>query len=127
MFVNEFVEMKVKNNVLYVKSKASNITMDQAKEIAEEFRKVLRTGTIKKFIADNRELTGVYRPEVNDVLRELMEEVGNVVERIATICSNTIARMQMDRLSREAGTFEKMRAFTDEIEALAFVGLTSLE
>lgn len=120
-------ETRVEKDVFYWKNSAnaSDVSAAEAKKLADEAKSILKKPEIKNFLIDNRNLKGVYKPEVNEVWADLMKWVVENVEKNATITADVTLKMQLNRLSRESNTYDKIRAFTDEKEALEFIGSTS--
>ncbi|WP_156499170.1 hypothetical protein [Fictibacillus phosphorivorans] len=116
---------KVHSGVFYWRATTTMITIEEAKEIAERVKKEVSSPSIKYFIVDNRELNGPYKPDVQQVWSDLMDVVAQNVEKNVVICKDIIQQMQINRISKNTGTTDKVKAFMDEKEALAFINLTS--
>ncbi|TSB47493.1 hypothetical protein [Alkalicoccobacillus porphyridii] len=120
-------DYKVEGDVFYFNYLEMASTVEEAQEQANFVRSQLSKPAISKFLNDNRNITAVAAPEVGAVWGELMGWVSTNVEKNATIAPNTSLKMQLNRLSKTAGTYESVRAFTDVQQALEFVGVPSLE
>ncbi|MFU0789990.1 hypothetical protein [Virgibacillus proomii] len=116
-------EIKVYKDVLYFNYFEMAETVAEAKEHAAEAKRALQQPGIKKFLNDNSNIKGVAKPEVNEVWGELMKWVSSNIEKNATVAPNVALKMQLNRLSRSAGTYDTIRAFTNLQEALVFMGI----
>ncbi|WYP26505.1 hypothetical protein NSQ54_19610 [Alkalihalobacillus sp. FSL W8-0930] len=116
-------EYKIEGDVFYFNYLKMATTDAQAHEQADLVRSLLSKPHIKKFLNDNRSVTTVANPEVSSVWVELMSSVSKHVEKNATIASSDALKMQLNRISKTAGTYDNVRAFTDVNEALEFVGI----
>lgn len=116
-------EIKVYKDVLYFNYLEMAETVAEAKEHAGEAKRALQQPGIKKFLNDNSNIKGVAKPEVNEVWGELMKWVSSNIEKNATVAPNVALKMQLNRLSRSAGTYDTIRAFTNLQEALAFMDI----
>lgn len=115
-------ETKIKDDVFYFKYLEMAATVEEAKEQAAFVKSELSKPGIKKFLNDNSHIKTVAKPEVSEIWGELMEWVASNVDKNATITPNVTLKMQLNRLSKKAGTYESVRAFTDLDQALAFIG-----
>ncbi|GAA0368682.1 hypothetical protein [Bacillus horti] len=119
-------ETKVYKDVFYFKYNEMAETVAEASQQAAEVKKALSQPNITKFLNDNSNIKTVAKPEVNEVWGELMKWVSENVEKNATIASNVTLKMQLNRLSKESGTYESIRAFTNLEEALEFMGIPEM-
>lgn len=117
-------EYKVEGDVFYFNYLKMASTDAEAHEQADLVRSLISKPHIKKFLNDNRSVTTVANPEVSSVWVELMAWVSRNVEKNATIASSESLKMQLNRISKTAGTYDNVRAFTDVKEALEFVGMS---
>jgi biotin carboxyl carrier protein len=120
-------EMKIYQDVFYFKYYEMATTAKEARQQAEEVKKWLGQPQIKKFLNDNSNIKTVANPEVNEVWGELMAWVGKNVEKNATVAPNTALKMQLNRLSRTAGTIHKIKAFTTVEEAMKFLEVPEMK
>ncbi|UOQ48943.1 hypothetical protein MUN88_02040 [Gracilibacillus caseinilyticus] len=120
-------ESKEYKDVFYFKYKVMASTVEQAKQEANYVRTQLQKPHIKKFLNDNSLIQTVAKPEVNEVWGQLMQDVANHVEKNATIAPNVTLKMQLNRLSRSAGTKDSVKAFTTLEEASKFLGVEEME
>lgn len=116
---------KTHAGAFYWRATTTDITVEDAKTISERVKKEIMGPSIKYFIVDNRDLNGLYKQDVQEIWSELMDFVAKNVEKNIVICKDVITPMQINRISRNTGTADKIKAFIDEKEALAFINLTS--
>ncbi|AUJ25545.1 hypothetical protein CAI16_10130 [Virgibacillus dokdonensis] len=116
-------EMKVYKDVLYFNYFEMAGTKEEAEKHANAVKEVLQKPEIKKFLNDNSKIIGVAKPEVNMVWGKFMEWVSSNIEKNATVAPSVALKMQLNRLSRTAGTYDSIRAFTKLDEALEFMGI----
>ncbi|EZH65592.1 hypothetical protein DH09_14915 [Bacillaceae bacterium JMAK1] len=116
------IELKIEGNVLHFKYLEMATTVEEAKEQADYVKSELMKPSVRFFLNDNSEINQVAKPEVNEVWGELMGWVAQNIEKTATIAPGATLKMQLNRLSRTAGTYEHVRAFTNKEQALAFIG-----
>ncbi|SFP31884.1 hypothetical protein [Salibacterium halotolerans] len=120
-------ETKTYKDVLYFKYNEMAESAEEAKQQAEEVRRVLRQPGINKFLNDNSNIHAVAKPEVNEVWGELMSWVSDNIEKNATVAPNVTLKMQLNRLSKKAGTYERVRAFTTLEDALQFMDVPEMK
>ncbi|MFD1174581.1 hypothetical protein [Oceanobacillus picturae] len=116
-------EIKIYKDVLFFKYYEMAETVEEAQQQAEEVKRVLSQPGITKFLNDNSAIQNVATPEVNKVWGELMSWVGSNIEKNATIAPNVTLKMELNRLSRSAGAYESVRAFSSLEESLEFMGI----
>ncbi|MEO4055327.1 hypothetical protein [Solibacillus sp. CAU 1738] len=116
---------KVQDGAYYYRGNTTDLSIEDAKQISETVKREVSKPTIKYFIVDNRDLNGPYKQDVQDIWTDLMNFVAGQVEKNVVICKDSVTLMQINRLSRNAGTANTVKAFIDEKEALAFINLTS--
>ncbi|MGZ4033073.1 MAG: hypothetical protein ACXVP2_13030 [Tumebacillaceae bacterium] len=120
-------ELKKQGNALLWKNKTFSISLEEANEISADIKKYVQSGGVSLLVVDNRAVgNGVWSAEVNTVWEQLMGFLAGNIGKCATLCAGATNKMQLNRLSRSAGTFEKIQAFTEEAEALSFLGLSNL-
>ncbi|HEU4964328.1 MAG TPA: STAS/SEC14 domain-containing protein [Bacilli bacterium] len=116
--------IKVEGDMLLWKISYSKLTVEQAEALATQLRRHVDSGRVSKMLVDNKDLDGVFTKEVNQVWEDLMKYMMSTghLQKIACISPSVVAKMQVDRLSRQAGTFHFNRAFLNEEDAMAFLG-----
>ncbi|MEN0645427.1 hypothetical protein MKY91_19865 [Alkalicoccobacillus gibsonii] len=117
-------EYKVEGDVFYFKYLEMASTAAEAQDQADFVRSQIDKPGIKKFLNDNRNVTSVANPEVSAIWGELMGWLSTKIEKNATITPSASLKMQLNRLSKTAGTYDTVRAFTDIDQALEFVGIS---
>ncbi|UOQ84478.1 hypothetical protein [Gracilibacillus salinarum] len=120
-------ESKEYKDVFYFQYKVMASTVEQAKQEANYVRTQIQKPHIKKFLNDNSLIQTVAKPEVNEVWGQLMQDVASHVEKNATIAPNVTLKMQLNRLSRSAGTKDSVKAFTTLEDASKFLGVEEME
>ncbi|SEO11983.1 hypothetical protein SAMN04488134_10421 [Amphibacillus marinus] len=120
-------EYKEYKDVFYFNYKEMAQTVAEAKQQADFVRSQLQKPTVKKFLNDNSLIQGVATQDVNQVWGELMQDIAKYVEKTATVAPNVTLKMQLNRLSRSAGTYESLKAFTSVGEAKTFLGVEDME
>lgn len=102
-------------------------TVAEAHQQAGEVKRALSQPGVTKFLNDNCNIQSIANAEVSEVWRDLMGWVGSNIEKNATIAPNVTLKMQLNRLSRSAGTYDSVRAFTSMDEALHFMGIPDFQ
>lgn len=116
-----------------------NLTPEEAKAAADIIISTVQSNsqtTKVKVLVDNRfmERNGrsvVFTPEVNSIWEDAQRTVFPHVSKIAVLCSGTLMKMQMDRISRNSNIMEINKCFwndNDQImldEAFEFLGITN--
>lgn len=122
------LELRVEGHVLYWENLTGFITEKEAVNVSKEIKSILESKEIKAMVVDNRKLTGVWTPEVDQVWIDLMNYLPERVDKTATVCQNIINKLQMNYLSKQAGTTESIKAFTQEEkdEVIQFLGLPDI-
>lgn len=116
-------EMKIYKDVLYFNYYEMAETVEEAQQQAMEVKSVLSQPDVTKFLNDNRAIQKVSSPEVNKIWGELMSWIGSNIEKNATIANNEIWKNQLNRLSKSAGAYDSVRAFSSLEESLEFLGI----
>jgi hypothetical protein len=113
------------NGVIRWQNEHFRVSLDEAEAIADEIRRQLDRGRSSGVLVDNREASGTWPSEVSDVWTELMAKIYERGVDCATISPSATNAMQINRLARDAGTSDGIKAFdaSDHGDALAFVGL----
>lgn len=122
------LEIRVEDDIIYWENIAGFITEKEAVNVYKEIRNIIDNKPIRAIIVDNRKLTGVWTPEVDKVWIDLMAYLPTKVEKTATLCENAINKLQMNYLSKQAGTIDNVKAFVDEEqeEVREFLGIGEL-
>ncbi|CDO03887.1 signal peptidase I [Oceanobacillus picturae] len=118
----EKYEMKIYKDVLFFKYYEMAETVEEAEQQAEEVKRVLSQPGVTKFLNDNSAIHNS-KPEVNVVWGELMSWIGSNVEKTGTIATNEAWKNQLNRLSKSAGAYDSLRAFSSLEESLEFMGI----
>jgi len=121
------LEIRVENDIIYWENITGFITEKEAVNVTKEIKGIIETKPIKAMVVDNRKLTGVWTPEVDKVWIDLMSYLPTRVDKTATLCENVINKLQMNYLSKQAGTSENVQAFTEEEEVREFLGINQLK
>lgn len=121
------LEIRVENDIIYWENVTGFITEKEAVNVTKEIKGIIETKPIKAMVVDNRKLTGVWTPEVDKVWIDLLTYLPTRVDKTATLCENVINKLQMNYLSKQAGTTENVKAFTDEDEVREFLGINQLK
>ena len=108
------LEIRVEDDVLYWENFTGFITEKEALKVSKEIKSIVDTNSIKAMVVDNRQLTGVWTPEVDQVWIELMSYLPQRVSKTATLCQNVINKLQLNYLSRQAGTTDTVKVFIEE-------------
>ncbi|MBM7541033.1 hypothetical protein [Amphibacillus cookii] len=119
-------ETKEYKDVFYFKYNEMATTVEEAKQQSDVVRQALQKPHIKKFLNDNSAIQAVAKPEVNQVWGQLMQDIAKHVEKNATVAPNVTLKMQLNRLSRGAGTHNTVKAFTSLDEALKFLDVPDM-
>lgn len=123
----EKFEWKIYNDVFYFKYKEVVTSVEEARQLMAFVQQKLADPKITKFLNDNSDIKTIATPEVNEVWGELMAWVGKNVEKNATVAPIMALKMQINRLSREAGTIDKIKAFTSVKEAMEFLDVPDMK
>lgn len=104
------------------------VTEQEARELSQKIIDMVSKTNYKAMLVDNRNLKGIWRPEVDKVWIELMSFLPTKVEKTATLCENIINKLQLNYLSIQAGTIDSVKAFveSEEGELLDFINIPNL-
>jgi hypothetical protein len=119
------VIVKTEKNILYWKNVTYNLSVDEAKMVAEEVLKLAQQPNIEVMLVDNRGSRGAWPADINSVWSELMVSLAKNILKSATVAEKIVV-MQINRISKGAGTLEQVQAFEDMKDALAFLGVSQL-
>jgi len=109
----EGLTIEVIDHVIYWKNTTGSISEQDANIIAQHIKAIIETQPVRAVLVDNRKLYGVWTPEVDKVWIDLMSYLPNHVDRTATLCQNSINKLQLNYLSSQAGTMDTVKAFTE--------------
>ena len=119
------VLLKTEQSILYWRNVTFMISVDEAQTIAHEIRNMVTTHGIRALLVDNREVGGAWPADVNSIWGELMAYLMTAIDKCATIASPIVV-MQINRISKNQGTQEKIQAFSEIAQALHFIGVSDL-
>lgn len=121
--------LEIKDDIILWTNQTGTITEKQALEISDKIKDLVTSREFKALVVDNRNLKGIWRPEVDKVWIDLMTFLPSKVEKTATVCENIINKLQLNYLSNQAGTTEKVKAFveSEKDELLTFIDLPEFE
>lgn len=114
------VRLSVQNGQLYWRNRTLMITGEEAQQIADEVLRLAQQPEVRCMLVDNLGQAGAWPEDAERVWLQLMADLAPHLERVATLCSHLNAA-QLNILSREAGTFEQIRAFDSEELAQKFL------
>ena len=119
--------IKTKDDMIIWKNTTGNITEEEALNVSLQITNLIKDHKFHTMIVDNRDLNGVWTTEVDRVWIELMQELPTYVDKTVTICQNVINKLQLNYLSKQAGTDTTIRAFVsnEAIEIKTFLGVDS--
>ena len=120
--IQKVYEIKQQKDYILWKITSTRISVAEAQEIGKELLMKINVGKMKKLVVDNLELDGVFSNDVQHVWSNIMHELNGRIDKCVTICKSPITKMQINRLSKEAGTHAKIIAVSSEKEAIDFLG-----
>ncbi len=107
-------EIRIEENVLYWENHTDLLSVNEAKQVSNEIRRLVENTSLKGMIVDNRKLAGEWSPEVDRVWIDLMAFLPRHDLKTATVCQSVIDKLQFNYLSSQAGTTDSVKAFIDE-------------
>ncbi|WP_232225513.1 hypothetical protein [Oceanobacillus manasiensis] len=113
--------MKIYKDVLFFKYNEMAETVEEAQRQAMEVKRILSQPNVTKFLNDNSAIQNVATREVNEVWGELMSWIGSNIDKTATIATNVTWKEQLNRISKSAGAYDSVRAFSSLEESLEFL------
>lgn len=121
--------LEIKDDVILWTNHTGAITEKQALEVSDKIKDLVSCKEFKALIVDNRKLKGIWKPEVDKVWIDLMTFLPSKVEKTATVCENIINKLQLNYLSIQAGTTDKVKAFveSEKDELNMFIELPQFE
>ena len=100
------------DDIFFIKHTNFFITLEEAYAIGELLKDAHRDKETNAIVIDNREAKGAWTQEVNKVWTEISMEIGNEIpKKVATLTSDLVAAMQINRLSRNNGAEKMSKAF----------------
>lgn len=114
-------KLSINGRVLEWQNDEFMISQAEAEAIAGEVRRQMNEDRVSAVLVDNRNADGAWPAEVNELWSELMGEMYAAGLDCATVSSSATNAMQINQLSSEEGTDDRIQAFTDYEDALAFL------
>lgn len=129
MTLPEGLTLKTFEDLIVWTNTTGTVTEQEARELSQKITDMVSGTNYKAMLVDNRNLKGIWRPEVDRVWIELMSFIPTKVEKTATLCENIINKLQLNYLSSQAGTTDSVKAFieSEEGELLEFIDLPNLD
>ena len=129
MTLPEGLTLKTFDDLIVWTNTTGTVTEQEARELSQKITDMVSGTNYKAMLVDNRNLKGIWRPEVDKVWIELMSFLPTKVEKTATLCENIINKLQLNYLSIQAGTIDSVKAFieSEEGELLEFIDLPNLD
>lgn len=123
----ETTTVEVEGNIVRWTNESFSITLEEAEAVADEVRELIAQPNVDAVLVDNQTADGTWPQETNEVWDELMAEMYEAGVSSATLCPSVTNKMQVNRLSKNNGTDDLIRAFgpDERDEAREFVGLVS--
>ncbi|MNC14717.1 hypothetical protein D3C75_625050 [compost metagenome] len=105
------------DDIFFIKHTNFFVTMEEAYAIGELLKEAQRDKETNAVVINNREAKGAWTQEVNKVWIEVSMEVSNEIpKKVATLTSDVVAAMQINRLSRSNGTEKMSKAFCSDFD-----------
>lgn len=103
------------NGIFFIKHTSFRVTMEEAKEIGELLKEAYLSKDTNAIVIDNYEAKGAWAQDVNQIWVDVATAVGGKsIKKVATITSDVISKMQINRLSKMNGSEMISRAFNSE-------------
>jgi hypothetical protein len=117
-----FIELK--DEYIYWHNTDGLISLEEAEKLSDEIKSLAESGNYTRLIVDNSQMNGVWSTEVDKVWIDLMTYVAQYIPKTATICENVINKLQVNYLSSQSVSFDRMQAFTvnEKEEFERFIG-----
>ena len=118
-------EITVDRNAIRWENDDFSISTDEAASIADEIRDLLDGRRIDSVLVDNRDASGTWPADVNEYWTSLMQEMYERDVDCATVSPSVTNSMQINRLARDAGLDDRIKAFSESEydDALDFLGI----
>jgi hypothetical protein len=112
--------LSVEGGVLHWKNEDFFISVEEAREIKAQVQREL--DQVEGVLVDNAEASGTWPIETDEVWGELMETIYRQGVQCATVAASATNAMHVNRLSKDNGTYDLIRAFKpdEREEALEF-------
>jgi len=125
--VPETTTVELEGSTVRWTNESFSITVTEAETVADELRELITQSGVEAVLVDNQAADGTWPQETNAVWDELMAEMYEAGVTSATLCPSLTNKMQVNRLSKNNGTDDLIRAFgpDERDEAREFVGLVS--
>lgn len=105
------------DGIFFIKHTNFFVTMEEAYAIGELLKEAHRDKETVAVVINNREAKGAWTQDVNKVWIEVAMEVSNETpKKVATLTSDVVAAMQINRLSRNNGTDKMSKAFCSDFD-----------
>ena len=101
------------------------ITVEEAESISKLVKSLVSDDSVTYFFVDNHKATGQWPSEVKETWSDLMAYLGGKVDKVVTICPNSVNKLSINFLARKSKTFDKNKAFLlNEVDQAAdFLGV----
>lgn len=100
---------EVNEGVLHWKNKDFFISVEEAGQIAGHVEK--KIPAVDGVLVDNSEASGTWPSEIDEVWGDLMASIYQHGVRCATVAASATNAMHVNRLSKDNGTYDLIRAF----------------
>lgn len=105
------------DGIFFIKHTNFFVTLEEAYAIGELLKEAHRDKEAAAVVIDNREAKGAWTQDVNKVWIEVAMEISNEKpKKVATLTSDVVAAMQINRLSRSNGTDKLSKAFCSDFD-----------
>lgn len=112
--------IEVSNGVVEWTNTDFMISREEAAAVAERVREVMRTHDVDGILVDNSGANGTWPSETDEVWDDLMEDIYAEGLHCATVCPSVTNSLHINRLSKDNGTHDRIRAFEPDEEAAAY-------
>jgi hypothetical protein len=100
------------DGIFFIKHSSFLITMEEAYAIGDLLKEAHRDKETYAIVINNREAKGAWTQEANKVWLEVSTEFNNEIpKKVATLTSDVVATMQINRLTRNNGAEKMSKAF----------------
>lgn len=103
--------INVRDDMIIWKNRTGKITHEEAIEVSEKITQMVTEKKYHTLVVDNSKLCGVWSTDVDKVWVDLMSYLPQHVDKTVTICENIINKLQINYLSKQAGTQATAKAF----------------
>lgn len=109
--IPDTASVETEGSTVYWTNEGFQVEVEEAEKIADEVRKAMKKPGVDGVVVDNREAEGTWPSEVDEVWDELMAEMYEEGISCATICASATNSLHINRLSRNNGTDDRIKAF----------------